>query len=269
VAKKTDPSITFLNRWGYNVVKLPRAGIEPMDVIGNDGTNQLLGPLSTVWTSDTPVPQPGAPQPSGVVNGQQTEALDLDLGLSVLAGALAAFGATVPSLHVAYKTASKVQFSYTGVTSTSVNVLEAGNYLAKGKLSTENPAVKNYFLSPKSKLYLITDVLKTTSVTVSATNEHGEEVGLDVPAIQGMVGASVKVSPSSSSNSTITYTGSLPITFGFAALEIQRVDDAWTLRGAKASGELAFAIGDDEPQAGGDDSKVLLETDGGQCRVDL
>jgi hypothetical protein len=268
VAKKTDPSITFLNRWGYNVVKLPRAGIEPMDAIGNDGTNQLLGPLSTVWQSEMPVPQPGAPQPSGVVNGQQTEALDLDVGLSVLAGALAAFGATVPSLHVAYKSASKVQFSYTGVTSTSISVLAAGNYLTKGTLSTENPAVKNYFLGPKSRTFLITDVLKTTSVTVSATNDRGEQVGLDVPAIQGMVGVSVKVSPSSSSNSTITYIGSLPISFGFAALEIQRVGDAWTLRGAKPSGELAFAIGDDEPVAA-EDAKVLLDTEGGQCRVDL
>jgi len=27
-----DPSITFLNKFGYNVVKLPRTGIEPARV---------------------------------------------------------------------------------------------------------------------------------------------------------------------------------------------------------------------------------------------
>ena len=32
MAKVKDPSITYLNSLGYNVVKLPRAGIEPMDV---------------------------------------------------------------------------------------------------------------------------------------------------------------------------------------------------------------------------------------------
>jgi hypothetical protein len=60
--KKKDPSVTFLNRFGYNVVKLPRAGIEPMDVIGRDDTTQWLGQFSSVWKSTTapPVPTPPA-----------------------------------------------------------------------------------------------------------------------------------------------------------------------------------------------------------------
>ena len=32
MAKKKDPSVTFLNRFGYNVIKLPRAGIEPLEL---------------------------------------------------------------------------------------------------------------------------------------------------------------------------------------------------------------------------------------------
>src|ERR1700722_5255378 len=36
LVKKKDPSVTYLNKLGYNVVKLPRTGIEPMDVIGRD-----------------------------------------------------------------------------------------------------------------------------------------------------------------------------------------------------------------------------------------
>ena len=36
VPKKKDPSITFLNKFGYNVIKLPRTGIEPLDVIGRE-----------------------------------------------------------------------------------------------------------------------------------------------------------------------------------------------------------------------------------------
>ena len=50
--KKTDPSLTFLNSKGYNVVKVPRAEIVPLEVVGNDGTqNELLGLLSKVWTT--------------------------------------------------------------------------------------------------------------------------------------------------------------------------------------------------------------------------
>ena len=45
LVKKKDPSVTYLNKLGYNVVKLPRTGIEPMDVIGRDQTVQWLGPI--------------------------------------------------------------------------------------------------------------------------------------------------------------------------------------------------------------------------------
>jgi hypothetical protein len=33
-----DPSLTYLNRYGYNVVTLPRTGLEPLLVLGRDQT---------------------------------------------------------------------------------------------------------------------------------------------------------------------------------------------------------------------------------------
>ena len=103
------------------------------------------------------------------MNGQRTDALDLSVGFSVLANALAAFGASVPSLNVAYKSAHAVQFAYSNVTSTSVAPFDAGNYLAQGTLRTDNPVVRNYFLNEKSRAFLIVEVLKSDSITVSAT----------------------------------------------------------------------------------------------------
>jgi hypothetical protein len=241
--KKKDPSITFLNKFGYNVIKLPRAGIEPMDIIGRDQTTQWLGQLSKVWSSSVPEPLTGPPHPASAVNGQRTDALDLSIGLSVLANALAAFGASVPSLDVAYKSAHTVQFAYTNVTSTSVAPFDAGNYLAQGTLRSDNPVVKNYFFSEKSKAFLITEVLKADSITVSAADSHGTGVGIDVPAIQGVVGAKVNVKPSDSSNSTVTFTGPVAVTFGFAVQQILRQGDTWMLHGEAPSGEIAFAVG--------------------------
>ena len=62
--KKKDPSVTYLNKLGYNVVKLPRTGIEPMDVIGRDQTVQWLGAIDAIWNSAVPKPQPGPPKPA-------------------------------------------------------------------------------------------------------------------------------------------------------------------------------------------------------------
>ena len=145
------------------------------------------------------MPEPSPPRRAAPVNGQKTDRLDLSFGLKILGNALAAFGASVPSLDVAYRRARKIQFAYANVTSTVVAPLEAGNYLAGGTLNSDNPVVKHYFMEPDSQAFVILDVLKSDSITVIATDEHGTEVGVDVPAIQGVVGAGVKVTPSGAS----------------------------------------------------------------------
>jgi hypothetical protein len=262
--KKKDPSVTFLNKFGYNVVKLPRVGIEPLDVIGIDETTQWLGPLKAVWQSTAPPPEPSAPRRAAPVNGQKTDQLDLGFGLKILSNALAAFGAAAPSLDLAYKRARKVQFSYTNVTSTVVAPLEAGNYLAAGTLNTENPVVKHYFMEPDSQAFLIVDVLKSDSITVTALDEHGVEVGVDVPAIQGILSADVKVKPSGTSNSTITYSGAEPVSFGFIVDEIQFAGGKWSLAGAAPDGALAFTVPAQGGQAAATASPILLGTG---CRV--
>ena len=262
--KKKDPSVTFLNRFGYNVVKLPRVGIEPLDIIGRDETTQWLGPLSSVWKSTEAVPLPSAPRPAAPVNGQKTDQMQVTFGLKILANALAAFGATVPALDAAYSRARKVQFSYTNVTSTVVPPLEAGNYLAAGTLNTANPVVTHYFTSEDTQAFLIVDVLKSDSITVTASDERGAEIGLDVPAIQSLVGANVRVKASGNEASTLTFTGAAPATLGFIVDEIDYDGTRWSLRGAAPSGALAFSTG---AAAGGGtvtEAPILL---GAGCRV--
>ena len=269
--KKKDPSITFLNKFGYNVVKLPRTGIEPMDVIGRDQVTQWLGPIAKVWNSKIPAPVPGPPNPAVAVNGQRTDSLELSLGLSVLANTLAAFGASVPSLSVAYSHASSVQFTYSDVTSTSVTPFDAGSYLAEGTLQTNNPVVKNYFFGEKARAYLIIEVLKASSITVTATDSRGVPVEIDVPALEGIVKGKVGVKPSSESKSTITFTGNVPVTFGFSVQQIAREGDEWSLQGAAASGEIAFAgpsFGMDSPEEQ-KPNPLVFETENNECRLDL
>ena len=264
--KKKDPSITFLNKFGYNVIKLPRTGIEPLDVIGRDQGMQWLGPLNKVWASTGPEPLPGPPHPAAAVNGQRTDALELTFGLSILANTLAAFGASAPSLHSAFKNAHSVQFVYANVTTTSISPFDAGNYLAAGTLRTDNPVVKNYFGNEKAKAFLIVEVLKANSITVTATDSHGEEVGIDLPHIEGLLDAKIGVKPSNSSNSTVTFTGPVPITFGFAVQEIAHTGDYWTLRGAAPSAGLAFAVGDNTHE---ESNPLIFDTGEFECRLDL
>ncbi len=274
MGKKKDPSITFLNKWGYNVVKLPRADIAPLDLVGVDRGTQWLGALASVWTSTRPTPVPAPPRPASNINGQKTDALDISFGLNVLANALAAFGVDAPSLETSYHSASKVQFSYTNVTSSIVSPLDAGSYLAAGSLQTDNPTVQNYFQNPDCSAYLITSVIKSDSITVSATDDHGASVGVDVPALSQMIGAKVKVSPSSSANSSVTFTGPQPLTFGFIVQQISYADGKWSLRDAPASGATAFGASAGGPGTGpahtpGAAARGIILGDPDDCRIDL
>jgi hypothetical protein len=111
-------------------------------------------------------------------------------------------------------------------------------------------------------------VLKSDSLTVTATDERGAEINLDVPAIQALVGAKVGVTTAGSSSSTITFAGPVAVTFGFIVDEIEYDGVRWSLRGAAPSGALAFATGPASVPGGGSDvateAPILI---GSGCRV--
>ena len=91
-----DPTVKKLNSLGYNMVKLPRVGIEPLDVLGReDKSMERLGSITDVWTSSAATPIPGAPVAVSAINGEQSNTIDLAIGLKTLAHALAGLGARI------------------------------------------------------------------------------------------------------------------------------------------------------------------------------
>ncbi len=260
MAKCGDRSVQTLNSKGYNVIKLPRAGIEPMDILGKDDqSTELLGPLADVWNTTVALPT-AVTSPAMDISGQQTNALDLSLGLKMLGNVLSAFGASTPSLESAYKNAKSLQFTYGQVTSTTVRPLQAGNYLAAGTLNAANPIVKHYLLEDEAEAYLIFDVLRSNELSVVATDSSGAEVKVDLGVVQNMLGPKVGLGASGSGGTKLTYTGAIPLTFAFRAFEIMFDQGAWRLQGAGVDG-LSFATsvgGSSEP--GGE--PILLRANG-------
>lgn len=240
-----DPSITYLNQYGYNVVKLPRTGIDPLLVLGRDRSLEPLGFLATVWKTRSSPPSPGRPERAVNIDGQKTDKLDLSIGLKILANALAAFGATTPSLDASYKNVRKVQFTLTNVWSVGITSFLVGEYLAKGDLNLSNPVVARFFEDDNSTAYIITEVLKSDTVSVTATDSHDANVNVEIPAISGVAGVTPKIEVSSDRAGTLTYKGTEMVTFGFKAMEIVYIDGRWAVRGMNPSGAMAFAHEDE------------------------
>ncbi len=101
-----DPALTFLNHQGYDVVRHPRGGIGPLDVLGPDGKSlESLGSLDQVWHSNIAPPSAKPPQPGAGIEGRKTADLDLSVGISLLDTVLEGRGVTEPKLKSAYQNA--------------------------------------------------------------------------------------------------------------------------------------------------------------------
>lgn len=91
----SDDATTYLRRLGYNVVRHPREGIDPLDLLGMQGGEmKYLGNLSQLITN-----APGAlpaikrDQIAGDIQGQQSSKLSAAIGISLLKSFASALGA--------------------------------------------------------------------------------------------------------------------------------------------------------------------------------
>jgi hypothetical protein len=243
-----DPRLTYLNDQGYCVLRLPRKGIVPLGIIGRAGnTKNWLGTLDQIWKSEAPVPVVGAPQTVSNLAGGKTSDIDVTFGLDILANALnGMFGGSAPSLDTHYKDAKSVQFKLGDVTSVSIDPFIIGNYITKGELASQNPFVKKYFGGDKrADALVITEILQARAIGVVAKKDDNTAVGVNVPAIQSVLGAKVGVSASGSDSTEVTYQNPDPLTFGFKVFKISFADGAWTIEEVAPSEKVAFADNED------------------------
>ena len=264
-----DPVTKELNERGYNLVKLPRAGIEPMDVLGRDGHSmEKLGSIAEVWTSKAAIPVVSAPIPAAGIAGEKSSDLDLGIGLKLLSNVLAGLGGgiSLPSLNVAYKRAKKVQFKFTNVESTSITPFALGKFLAGGTLDMSNPFVAHYFGNDETQEYIIFDVLKSDAISVTAKSETGTEVEADVGVLSGALNANVKAKVGGAGSTEITFQGAVKATFAFKLYEVFFENGKWTPRGVGADEDLSFALADSQTTAYG---KSVVIAPGGMLRFTL
>jgi hypothetical protein len=241
-----DPVTKELNRRGYNLVKLPRVGIEPLDVLGRDGDSmEKLGSVAEVWTSAVAVPSVGSPAPAAGIAGEKSSDIDIGVGLKLLSNVLAGLGGgiSLPSLSAAFKRSKKIQFEFVNVESSSVTPFALGKFLASGVLDMSNPFAAHYFGNDETQEYIIFDVLKSDTLTVTSKSESGTSIDADVGALSGALSASVKVKAGASGASELTFKSTVKATFAFKLFEVFFEDGKWVPRGAAADDDLSFAAG--------------------------
>ncbi len=217
----SDPFVNALKSFGYNMVRLPKANLQPLELLSQQQGKDLdrLGPMGTLLTAGETIELPTVTTSQTTpISGSRTGELKIGVGLSILGNIIGAMGGSKLGLDVQYKNAKSAVFEFQDVQEDKVTIVDLDQYLGDADI---NPA--SVFLSKlleSDKLYIVTAVLKSKKFAFDAKGESGTEVKLEVPVIQQAVGGSVNVGVAQGSTSKLSYEGQTPLVFGFQAIQV-------------------------------------------------
>ncbi len=218
-----DPYISFLKDRGYNVIRLPKADFPPLTLLSHSGERDLsrIGNISELFVGAT-LPVIAANVPAAGVSGKHTNALNLGLGLDLLGTIISAMGGGQIGLKTEFKHASGVTFEFPHVLSDGVTVAALDKFLGATQISADVRYVRE--LLDNSDIYVVTNTIKSDSVTVDTNASGSAGVEVQVPALQQIVGATVKVSGESEHTGRVTFSGDAHLVFGFQAYRLIYAD---------------------------------------------
>jgi len=219
---RPDQSLVFLRQFGYSVFRFPRASAQPLELMHREGKDLTrLGILpdlvegGTVTTLD--VRREASP---GIdIEGKETSRVNVAIGLSILGSFIGALGGGKLGLDVGFKNARTVAFQYTGVMEDLVDILAVEKFIKSGRISPLIPAGTLEKLLD-DEVYVLTSVLKTKKIVVTAQGEGGVAVAVDVPVVQQVVGANLKVDSDKTRDSRVAFEGPVPVAFAFQAVQL-------------------------------------------------
>jgi hypothetical protein len=243
-----DPYLNSLKAFGYNVIRLPKADVKPLQILTRQGRDlNRLGDLADILVAGENVSLPKISEntPAAAISGKRTSDLSLGLGLSILGTIISALGGSKVGLDAEYKNARSVTFEFQDVLADSVEVTELDQFLGEADVNPSSVYVADLLLA--DQVFVTTATIKSTKYTVEAKRSDGASLELNVPVVQQIVGADVKVSGDAETTTKVTYEGKVPLAFGFQAVQLFYQDGAYT---AFEPTELAMKALEQTPQDG-------------------
>jgi hypothetical protein len=158
-------------------------------------------------------------EPLANIASKQTRALDLKVGLSLLAGFFSAIGAVAiaSKIEAAYEHngATMVRFKIKNATRDSVDLLEFGKALMPCQLDEGHP-----FVQDGNRYYVTVGVFRSPSITVTAQDGAQNAVNLEASAVKDIATANAKISVKREDDGELTYEGPESLAFGVELVEM-------------------------------------------------
>jgi hypothetical protein len=217
-----DNSVTFLQSIGYNVVRLPREGIEPLLLLGGGNNLNILGFISDIMLEEpAPLPQIDADLQAANIEGLKSSQFEVGIGVKFLEKLLSAMGAGSVSLEAVYKKANQVEFQYQNVKNDRIFPLSVARYIRVAKPDVTSLVMDEILdMTRENPAYLIIETLKSTSFGVTAYDSTDAKVGIDLGALKELLDIHPNLQVSINDKLTVSYQGDKELRFAFKAVPL-------------------------------------------------
>ncbi|WEK21665.1 MAG: hypothetical protein P0Y49_11015 [Candidatus Pedobacter colombiensis] len=244
--KCNDQSLRYLKSFGYNVVRLPRADIRPLQILMKNGSSlEPLGDLSALLIAGThkPLPAVSPNVKTASISGKRTSDLALDVGLDILGNIIGAMGGGSIGLKSQYSNARTIAFEFHDVLADSVQIVELDQFLTDSGTDPFSTHLKR--LLESDKIYIITSTIKSKSLSVEASKKDKTSVDVNASAIKDILGPKIKVNVNTDRSSTMSFAGDEDLIFGFKAIKLVYEDGKYASFDTVNGGGVAMAVPDD------------------------
>ena len=259
-----DPFLNLLKSISYLSLRLPRADVQPLQLVGIDGKDlTVLGQLTDIMKPAPGAPVAGPPavhsdiQTANQIQGTRSATVKLSIGLNLLSGIISALTGQSLDVSAAYQRASTISFEFDDVTVNNVSIILLDKFLNNSDIDPAAKQVQDLMIAGNAGI--TTAVACTKRYLISAQDSHGTDINVDVPAIKQVVGGKLGVSTSANNGSKVAYEGTTPIAFGVQAIRLG-FDANGKITGFKSIDSGSGAVRGLEPAASGTPNLVTLQT---------
>lgn len=213
-----DKSVSHLNEQGYNVVRLPREKINPLQVLCrvNDGL-EILGDIRDFVIEDKPSPPAiDQDQQAAAIAGLESDKFESNSGIGLLKRLLSYLGAGGIELKAEFSKTDSIQFEYDNVLSDNVYLIKIEKYLKAVTPDLSSRLLEK--INDEGGLYIITETIKSNGFNVVAKDSSGNKLDIDISGLKDILKANFKVDLSKAHELTLKFKGEKYLRFGFKAV---------------------------------------------------
>ncbi len=216
-----DQIQNLLKDYGYGRVALPKADIQPFYVLTKEGKQYeyLNATLEALFEADV-IPEPRIDASVSNISGQKALKMEAKAGLNFLEDIFQQLNLSNTKLAVEAAANRNLQLVYTfkNVTEDKLDLFDLDNYLSGAYPLKEG---FNTYLDKlkRSKLYVITSVLKSTAMSIRIEDANGQQVQMD-GAFEGWAGASFHFKRDKQYHYTLENPDGVALVFAYKAVQI-------------------------------------------------